>query len=377
MSNTKKDFYTILGVNKDATDEDIKKAYRKLALLYHPDKNLGNNEACEKFKEVSEAYSVLSNYDKRRQFDLMGDCDFDVGDDPFNAFNDIFQQHMQSFMNMKYENNININSIFENIPGFQNISTSMPFSNVHIKVHTFPVDPIDNNDSDNETPFDIFDKLLNSKNKSQNKKIEPKVIYNKPSPIIYNITVSLADIYDFKTKKLTITRKRKIDGKYIDKKKKVEIPIYSKEILLDEQGDELKDYKEKGDIIINIFNKKEDNFKRLNEYDVLTFYNIELNKLYSSFCYELVLPNKEVLFVQSEKMNLDKPLIQKINNKGLPYKDNDNIDKKGNLYIFYIVKYPKSIDDIKNIESYNDTTNVNEYFHAAYNCSIDELFMNE
>ena len=57
----KKDYYDLLGVNRSASDDDIKKAYRKLALKFHPDRNSGEKQAEEKFKEVSEAYQVLSD----------------------------------------------------------------------------------------------------------------------------------------------------------------------------------------------------------------------------------------------------------------------------------------------------------------------------
>ncbi|MFS8540468.1 MAG: J domain-containing protein [Tissierellales bacterium] len=67
-----KDYYKILGVSKDASKEEIKRAYRKLAKKYHPDLNPGNKEAQEKFKEINEAYEVLSDDNKRRQYDAFG-----------------------------------------------------------------------------------------------------------------------------------------------------------------------------------------------------------------------------------------------------------------------------------------------------------------
>ena len=75
----KKDYYEILGVSKDATDHEIKKAYRKLALKYHPDRNPDDPSAEEKFKELGEAYEVLSDADKKAAYDRFGHAAFEQG----------------------------------------------------------------------------------------------------------------------------------------------------------------------------------------------------------------------------------------------------------------------------------------------------------
>lgn len=103
MAESKRDYYEVLGIAKGASDAEIKSAYRKVAKKYHPDANPGDKEAEAKFKEAAEAYAVLSDADKRRQYDQFGHAAFEQGgmggggfdfsgdmSDLFGSFGDIF-----------------------------------------------------------------------------------------------------------------------------------------------------------------------------------------------------------------------------------------------------------------------------------------------
>lgn len=101
QGTTLKDYYEILGVSRDATQEELKKVYRQLAMKYHPDRNAGDKASEEKFKEISSAYSCLCDPEKRAHYDRFGTADgFGGGQGPFNAgagFGDIFEDFFGDF----------------------------------------------------------------------------------------------------------------------------------------------------------------------------------------------------------------------------------------------------------------------------------------
>ncbi len=371
----KKNLYEVLEVSTNASPEDIRKSYKSLALKYHPDKN-PSPEASDKFREIAEAYAILSDKDKKKMYDLTGtDMDdendyFGMGEgiDPFNVFNSIFQQHINQFMNMKYERDVDLNQLFEKISG-PNVSlpfgTSLP--GVKIQVHTFPMGmgmgmgsffPVssssftnddmnfireeyvmggdsDESDEDIDGVPNLFSELFRRAEKEENKnrktkkekkekqkqqKIKNVIMREKPDDIILNIKVSLKDILNKDLKTIHFDRMRKKDNEYKMKKRKIEIPIYAKEILLEEDGHEEENCSKKGDVIIHIEMANENNFRRIHEYDLFTVITSN-NPL-------ITLPNDETFKIKVDNEN--EGCLFKISGKGIPHED----DERGNLYVF-------------------------------------------
>lgn len=122
-----RDYYDVLGVAKEATQEQIKKAYRKLAKQYHPDTNPGNKKAEEKFKEINEAYEVLGNAENRRKYDTLGSqfnfsggSDFDPSQFGFNRyeFKGTGSQGFSDFFDMFFgRGGVDLNELFRNQGG--------------------------------------------------------------------------------------------------------------------------------------------------------------------------------------------------------------------------------------------------------------------
>ena len=82
---SKRDFYEVLGVSRDASERDIKKAYKRLAMKYHPDRNQGDESAADKFKEVKEAYEILTDPQKKAAYDQYGHAAFEQGGGGFGG----------------------------------------------------------------------------------------------------------------------------------------------------------------------------------------------------------------------------------------------------------------------------------------------------
>jgi len=120
-------YYKILEIQSDATNDQIKKNYRKLALKWHPDKNSNKELADKKFKEITEAYQVLSDPNKRASYDKFGRSDVSNNTNPFDIFNQMFKNDPffknNMFNDPFFGNNMFNDSFFKNKDGFTHFSS--------------------------------------------------------------------------------------------------------------------------------------------------------------------------------------------------------------------------------------------------------------
>ena len=286
------DYYGILGIKKNASEDEIKKAYKKLALKHHPDK--GGDE--KKFKEITEAYHVLLN----------GGNSINSTFDPFSIFNSFF--------------------------------SSMFNGDIKIEIFTATADNIPT--------------MMNSNNED----------------IYYNINAKLEDIYCKVIKTITLTHKRLIGSKQVDMDIEYEIPLHLKEITFFGEA-----HLKYGDVIINIYDKPHERFKRINDYDLMITHDVNFYDIYKGFSFKFEHLDGTLIYVNSKAKSIinQRHPFQKIKGKGLWKNDNE----QGDLYIRYNINFPH----IENIEEIcNDHFDKNEDNHLegidAENCKFDNVF---
>lgn len=164
------DYYKVLGVDKKAPDDEIKKAYRKLALKYHPDRNQGNKSAEEQFKQISEAYAVLGDAEKRKQYDSFGSQE---------AFSRNFSQE-------DIFRGFDLNEILRDIGGFGDSSR------VRGQRRAYATD-------------DLFSQLFRNQQQQYNQQRAPR----KGQDLEYNLSISIEDAYSGAEKRISL---KKDDG---------------------------------------------------------------------------------------------------------------------------------------------------------------------
>jgi DnaJ-class molecular chaperone len=390
-----KDYYEILGLNKYATNDEIKKSYKKLALKHHPDKNQDSEESKKMFQNITEAYSVLGDEEKRKKYDMFGieDNEFEFDEDPFKMFNSIFKEHLHQFqnmdMNMHYEKSFDVNDIIQEMSGF-NLGNLFNIPKVHVQVHSL------NGGSGSRIGSSNIGNILNgfsemyndlSKNNVNINKNEKKNQENKVEEIIEDINIhvdiTMKDIYNKNKKEIKYQKDRYKNKKIVKKNVKFNIDIYDKEIILIGNGNETKNAK--GNVNIYIHNDSTD-FVRINDYDVYYNKSISLKDYYiiknKNNIFSVQLPNEEVVYLK----NVEGNKIIKIENKGIPYKkDNkDDLYDYGDLFCCFSIIMPNEIDELYDItnELIEDFVDVDVDVDADVDSEINEtkysyVLMNE
>jgi DnaJ-class molecular chaperone len=277
--------YDILGVSRTASEDEIKKAYHKLAIKYHPDKNKEPG-AEEKFKSIAGAYAVLSDSGKRRNYD-MGVPDGMSHIDPFSIFNQFFQNtDMDSFINgfFSSQGNNPFMGSFDDILGGADIKFS---------IHSFAAMPNMDKLPDMSKNVNFFDILQQTKSKlsdvlqnpphlqrQSQPKIETKIA--KYENIEKKLMVSVEDILGSKAKKIKITRYDKTkDSKTFEQLEEkmtfhLESDLEKLVYIFPNQGHTHYKYKEPGDLIVRI--QIYNNIVKYNPYSKNLFIPISLKK---------------------------------------------------------------------------------------------------
>jgi curved DNA-binding protein len=161
------DYYGILGINKNATKEEIKNAYRILAKKYHPDKNQND---IDKFKKINEAYKILSDLNKKKDYDSKNIKNMrTINKNVYVESDNIFGLNGIPSINDDFDNAMEeLNKIFKNDPFLSNITSSNVFKNIN-GVKTFTSRNIIKNGNNNLS--NINTKFINQQNKNENKKL--------------------------------------------------------------------------------------------------------------------------------------------------------------------------------------------------------------
>mmetsp|Transcript_23798 Transcript_23798/g.29117 ORF Transcript_23798/g.29117 Transcript_23798/m.29117 type:complete len:328 (-) Transcript_23798:183-1166(-) len=324
-----KNYYSILGVSKDASDKDLKKAYRKLALKWHPDRNPNNKEEAEnKFKEISEAYDVLSDKKKRQIYDQYGEQGLKGGfSNNTSGFSDN-NGHTYTFTNG------DASKIFEQFFGGND-----PFSS------RMDVD----DDFGGFTSFGGLGNFANGFGRNRNKK-------RKGKDVVHELRVNLEDLYKGRTKTINITRKRMDgNGSIRNATKQLKIPIKAgfKEgtrITFEREGDE-GPHTTPGDIVFVIKRKKHNYFDRDGD-DLIYKQNIPLKKaLLGNVKLRIITLDGRALNVHVNQM-INPNYVHTVYGEGMPISKKSG--KKGNLRIHFNVVFPQYLNNQqrKAIETY-------------------------
>lgn len=352
------DFYQILGVKKNASTDQIKQAYKKLALKYHPDKCKQQNSH-QLFHQIHLAYQILSDNDKRKHYDNLSS----------DQKNNIIKAIKKIIRDMFDLTNLSQIIVDENIKKFLINNDHDTMRNyVYDKIYNSLISNFKVDDDDLTSIFIKQDNINNDIEKyydvmGDDSIFESSVVSNthtSETQLQISVPTTLDEIYSNKHKELTIMR-HKFDScnNYIMEEKKLIVPLYDDKIIFFNEGDEYSSRNgiiEKGNIIVKIKCKKHHFIQRVNDYDLLLFLPITLFEIFYGFKKKIRYFNGEVIILNSSnpfkeyKFDGDKLEII-LENKGLPYQlTNNQSILRGKLIIYLLLDKNKTF--YENIKKY-------------------------
>ena len=291
-----KDYYKTLGVEKNATSEEIKKTYRKLAMKYHPDRNPGDKTAEEKFKEITEANEVLSDPEKRKKYDQLGANWRNYQTAGNTDVNDWFKQYSSGRQGGSYNFSGDFGDLFGNIGGFS----------------------------------DFFESFFGGRSRHSGGSIFDRA--QKGSDYEAKLNITLEEAYNGTERQITV------DGR----KLRIKIESGTEEGLklrLKSQGASGRHGGERGDLYLTV-HILDHPFFEVSGDDL--YYNLDLN------LYTAVLGGKvEIKTLDGKKVKLSIPpetdngSLLKLKNMGFPIRHNTS--KRGDLYVRILIQMPKKL----------------------------------
>jgi DnaJ-class molecular chaperone len=323
--NSKENFYDILGIGEKATEEEIKKAYRKLSLQYHPDRNNNEPASVQKFQKIGEAYETLSDKEKRREYDMTRNNPF------LNAFG-LGGGGGSMGGGGHFSNMHNVDDLFSaffgggqtegepfGIPFFSGMGGFGPGINIRAFHNGVPINMTTNNGQFMEN-------------------------MKKPTPIIKNVTISIEQVLTGGNIPVDVERWILENGNKVFEKETLYIPIPkgiddNEIIVLREKGNILNE-RFKGDV--KVFIKVENNttFERKG-LDLHYSKRISLKEALCGFTFDLVYLNGKVYTLNNHSGNIIQPNYNKvIPNMGLTREGHT-----GNLIITFQVDFPERLEE--------------------------------
>jgi DnaJ-class molecular chaperone len=351
--------YSILELESNASHDDIRKAYKKLALRYHPDKNLLDTQAGEKFHSIQMAYEILGDPVQRAKYDTMNpkkkQTIFDMigqmyqkfkGSEEFKEYikKNIFENDEAKTVLLSGDKEVIREYVYNKANGYIMglLTQSVPSSNPNGGLQDDDLLSIFIPENPDKKTYDIMqkDKVLSLETSIQTQTQRNEHLLE------LNIITDLDEIYMDKVKEIIVQRQRFKDKQIIMDEKKFYIPLGDDRIILEKEGDDYIDsngYLQRGDVLVKIKSRKHKMLKRVNDYDLLLVLPITLYELYKGFDKRF-----EYLGGQEIKIKSSCPLVEykfdsekivlTIENKGIPYLDpNTGLKQRGSLIIFLVL----------------------------------------